>query len=163
MKPRKSVHNFSLYKLTNEEEHISSYGLDHHIEAKLNANKIKTDFEAMYHHLEKQVTDLSSHEKDSLKSKVRTTCENYIKIAIPEIHDKTCEEKWYTETDQRWHRRRDVQYKKIYPSGSNPGKFDGTAKVHKLSSEVEMNINNVDRLPLRPIVSNINTATYKTS
>ena len=26
-----------------------------------------------------------------------------------------------------------------------------------------MNINNVDRLPLRPIVSNINTATYKTS
>ena len=26
-----------------------------------------------------------------------------------------------------------------------------------------MNINNVDRLPLRPIVSNIGTATYKTS
>ena len=54
-------------------------------------------------------------------------------------------------------------YKKIYPSGSNPGKFYGTAKIHKLSNEEEMNIDNVDRLPLRPIVSNIGTATYKTS
>ena len=54
-------------------------------------------------------------------------------------------------------------YKEIYPSGSNPGKFYGTAKVHKLSNEDDMNINNVDRLPLRPIVSNIGTATYKTS
>ena len=54
-------------------------------------------------------------------------------------------------------------YKAIYPSGSNPGKFYGTAKIHKLSNENEMNINNVDHLPLRPIVSNIGTATYKTS
>ena len=38
-------------------------------------------------------------------------------------------------------------YKKIYPSGSNPGKFYGTAKIHKLANEEEMNIDNVDRLP----------------
>ena len=55
------------------------------------------------------------------------------------------------------------EYKKIYPSGSNPGKFYGTAKVHKLSQEDAKNLANVDKLPLRPIVSNIGTATYKLS
>ena len=47
-------------------------------------------------------------------------------------------------------------YKKLYPTGSAPGKFYGNAKIHKLSS------NDVDDLPLRPIVSNIGTATYET-
>ena len=54
-------------------------------------------------------------------------------------------------------------YDKIYPSGSNPGKFYGTAKIHKLSEDDEKSMMNVDKLPLRPIVSNIGTATYKTS
>ena len=44
-------------------------------------------------------------------------------------------------------------YKKLYPTGSYSGRFYGNAKVHKLS------INNVDDLRLRPIVSNIGTAT----
>ena len=48
-------------------------------------------------------------------------------------------------------------YKKLYPTGSCPGKFYGNAKVHKLST------NNVDDLTLRPIVSNIGTATYETA
>ena len=55
------------------------------------------------------------------------------------------------------------EYKKIYPSGSNPGKFYGTGKMHKLSEDDERNINNVDKLQLRPIVSNIGTATYNLS
>ena len=46
-------------------------------------------------------------------------------------------------------------YKKLYPTGSYPGKFYGNAKVHKLST------NNVDDVTLRPIVSNIGTATYE--
>ena len=46
-------------------------------------------------------------------------------------------------------------YKKLYPTGSYSGRFYGNAKVHKLS------INNVDDLRLRPIVSNIGTATYE--
>ena len=51
-------------------------------------------------------------------------------------------------------------YNEIYPSGSNPGKFYGTAKIHK----VNLNDNNVvDNLPLRPIISNIGTATHKTA
>ena len=47
-------------------------------------------------------------------------------------------------------------YKNLYPAGSYPGKFYGNAKVPKLST------NNVDDLTLRPIVSNIGTATYET-
>ena len=37
-------------------------------------------------------------------------------------------------------------YSKLYPSGSCPGKFYGTAKMHKLLT------NNVDDLPLRPMI-----------
>ena len=48
-------------------------------------------------------------------------------------------------------------YKKLYPTGSCPGKFYGNAKVHKLS------INNLDDLTLRPILSNIGRATYGTA
>ena len=47
------------------------------------------------------------------------------------------------------------EYKKLYPTGSYPGKFYGTAKIHKLS--VNCGIND---LPIRQIVSNLNTATY---
>ena len=47
------------------------------------------------------------------------------------------------------------EYKRLYPTGSRPRKFYGTAKIHKLSLNGK-----VDDLPLRPIVSNINTATY---
>ena len=47
------------------------------------------------------------------------------------------------------------EYKQLYPSGSSPGKFYGTAKIHKLS-----NNDSVDKLPIRPIISNIGTATY---
>ena len=48
-------------------------------------------------------------------------------------------------------------YKKLYPTGSYPGKLYGNAKVHKLSA------NNADDLTLKPIVSNIGTATYETA
>ena len=48
-------------------------------------------------------------------------------------------------------------YKKLYPTGSYPGKFYRNAKVHKLST------NNVDDLTLRPIVCNIGTTTYETA
>ena len=47
------------------------------------------------------------------------------------------------------------EYKKLYRTGSCPGKFYGTAKIHKLP--VNRGIN---QLPIRPIVSNLNTATY---
>ena len=49
-------------------------------------------------------------------------------------------------------------YKRIYPKLSRPGLFYGTAKLHKLK---ENDI--VENLPLRPIISNVGTATYKTA
>ena len=49
-------------------------------------------------------------------------------------------------------------YVKIYPTGSAPGKFYGTAKIHKLSPN-----DTINELPLRPTVSNIATTTYHLS
>ena len=51
-------------------------------------------------------------------------------------------------------------YRQIYPSGSNPGKFYGTAKIHKVKSTDQ---DKISKLPIRPIVSNIGTATHKTA
>ena len=50
------------------------------------------------------------------------------------------------------------EYKKLYPTGSKPGLFYGTAKVHKLKiGEV------LKELTARPTISNIGTATYETA
>ena len=46
--------------------------------------------------------------------------------------------------------------KKIYLTGSSPRKVDGTTKIHKL-----LPLQSIEELPLRPIISNINTATYE--
>ena len=48
----------------------------------------------------------------------------------------------------------DQEYKGLYPTESQPGKLYGTAKMHKLPANGILN-----HLPLRPIVSNINTST----
>ena len=50
-------------------------------------------------------------------------------------------------------------YNTIYPTASRPGRFYGTAKLHKLEEGCE----DVNQLPVRPIISNIGTATYRTS
>ena len=49
-------------------------------------------------------------------------------------------------------------YKRLYPSGSYPGKFYATAKLHK----IQLN-GAVGDHPIRPIISNIGTATYNLS
>ena len=38
----------------------------------------------------------------------------------------------------------DQEYKRLYPSGSAPGKFYGTAKLHKISIN-----DGLDKLPIR--------------
>ena len=53
----------------------------------------------------------------------------------------------------------EAQYKRLYPSSSRPGLFFGLAKVHKLKN----GSTNVNELPLRPVISNIGTATYELS
>ena len=47
------------------------------------------------------------------------------------------------------------EYKQFYPTGSSPRKFYGTAKIHKLSQGDQ-----VEKIPIRPIISKIDTATY---
>ena len=49
-------------------------------------------------------------------------------------------------------------YKHLYPTGLYPDKFYGTAKLHKIQPN-----GRADDLPIRPIVSNIGTATYNLS
>ena len=46
----------------------------------------------------------------------------------------------------------------MYPTGSKPGLFYTSAKVHKLQSGERLN-----ELKMRPIVSNDGTATYETA
>ena len=48
------------------------------------------------------------------------------------------------------------EYKRLYPTGSAPARFSGTAKIHKLKNDRA-----VVELPIRPIISNINTASYQ--
>ena len=48
------------------------------------------------------------------------------------------------------------EYSRLYQTGSSAGKFYGTTKRHKLK-----NGNSVDDLPLRPIISNVGTASYR--
>ena len=50
------------------------------------------------------------------------------------------------------------EYKKMYPTGSRPGLFYTPTKVHKLQSREGLN-----ELTMRPIVSNVRTATYETA
>ena len=45
----------------------------------------------------------------------------------------------------------------MYPTGSRPGLFYTTAKVHKLQNR------GLNELTMRPIISNIGTATYETA
>ena len=47
-------------------------------------------------------------------------------------------------------------HKNVCPTESAPGKLCGNEKIYKLLSD------DVNKLPLRPIVSNILTATYET-
>ena len=48
------------------------------------------------------------------------------------------------------------EYHQLYPTGSNPGRFYGTAKLHKLPPN-----GTIEDLPIRPILSNIGTASYR--
>ena len=47
------------------------------------------------------------------------------------------------------------EYHHLYPTSSNPGRFYGTAKPNKLSPN-----GTIEELPIRPVVSNIGTASY---
>ena len=64
--------------------------------------------------------------------------------------NKTLESKVQRNLRKMKSRFTEQEYKKLYPTGSCPGKFYGTAKIHK----VPVN-GNIDDLSIRPIASNI--------
>ena len=47
------------------------------------------------------------------------------------------------------------EYYHLYPTGSNPSRFYGTAKLHKLLPN-----GTIEELPIRPILSNIDRVSY---
>ena len=68
------------------------------------------------------------------------TCESKVQRTLRKMKSKFTEQEYY----------------QLYPTGSNTGKFYGTAKVHRLKQG-----DTVDQLHLQPIVSNYVTASYK--
>ena len=48
------------------------------------------------------------------------------------------------------------EYKRLYPTGSATTRFYGSAKIHKLKNDRV-----AQELPIRPIIFNINTASYQ--
>ena len=57
------------------------------------------------------------------------------------------------------HKFEESGYKKLYPTGLRPGLFYGTPKVHKLQQQQQQQ--RLEELTMRPIISNIGTATYE--
>ena len=57
------------------------------------------------------------------------------------------------------HKFEENEYKKLYPTGVRPGLFYGTPKVHKLQQQQQQQ--RLEELTMRPIISNIGTATYE--
>ena len=80
---KSTVHNFSLYQLSDDELTALSHGLDHHIPNKLNCNRIHTESEQFYHNLVKDISHTPDGNLNRFKTKVRSTCECYSKISVP--------------------------------------------------------------------------------
>ena len=78
-----TVCNMSCYELSDEEYTALSFGLDHHIPSKTDANLIYTDFETYYQSIIHKFTNLPDTEISHLKTKLRSACEKYNTIKIP--------------------------------------------------------------------------------
>ena len=81
-----------------------------------------------------------THKFKKLDNRPRATSESKVQCTLRKMKSKFTEQEYY----------------QIYPTGSNSGKFYGTAKAHKLKQG-----DTVDQLPLQPIVSNCGTASCK--
>ena len=57
------------------------------------------------------------------------------------------------------HKFEDNEYKKLYSTGSRPELFYGTPKVHKLQQQQQQQ--RLEEITMRPVISNIGTATYE--
>ena len=179
------VYNFLSNNLTQGEHETSSYGLDHHIQTKINRNNIKTGFESFFQNLLYNLSDVPENEISKMKTKILNTFEKYCHVKVPYKQRKIIsnlsnskdivilkqdkgrgvvimDQRNYTEncmsslsSNQFVHIMNDPKksleskvqrtlrkiksklseqnYKKLYSTRFCPGKFHGTAKIHKLS------------------------------
>ena len=80
---RHTVHNYSSYVLSKEEEKALSFGLDEHIPTACNRNKLFVEFETFYQNILKDIAHLPADDITRLKTKLRYTCEKYSQIRVP--------------------------------------------------------------------------------
>ena len=83
---KRTIHNFSSYLLTREEQIVLSYGLEKHIRDSTNKSLIYTKFEHIYQNLLKNIKDLLEANRCRIKTKMRKTCEKYSEIKVPYKH-----------------------------------------------------------------------------
>ena len=91
-------------------------------------------------YIERCISIVMTDKFKKLDSSSTATCECKVQHTLRKMKSKFTEQEYY----------------QLYPTGSNAGKFYGTAKVHKLKQG-----DTVNQLPLQPIVSNCGTASYK--
>ena len=74
--------------MSNEEHTVLSFGLDHHIPTKSKDVAIEVEFEQFFRGLSRNLTHTPDNDLTSLKTKLRSTCENYSKINVPYKYKK---------------------------------------------------------------------------
>ena len=205
------IHNFSTYRLSDQEIHVLSHSLDHYIPNKDYGKRTQVEFERFFQDISSYTAHLPPEEKVVLKTKFLDTFNKYSRVRISKEERKTLEnlyknkevlvlrqdkgrgvvlmnridynakstmflsgnefEELMDDPTQSFQDRvqqtllgmkkrfTDAQYKRLYPSSSRPGLYFGLAKVHKLKNDTD----SVEQLPLRPVISNIGTATYELS
>ena len=96
----------------------------------------------MYKHkyMEKCMSFLTTKQFKQVDSNLTKTLESKVQRSLRKLKSKLSR----------------YEYKKLYPTGSSPEKFYGTAKLHKFPTNGK-----IDDLPIRPIVSNTNAAIYQ--
>ena len=86
---KNTLHNFSSYSLTREEQVALSFGLEQHIPINTNKNLICIEFEHFYQNLLNNIKDLPEANLSRIKTKMRNTCEKYSEIKVPHEHRET--------------------------------------------------------------------------
>ena len=165
-----------MYNLTQQKHEASSYDLDHCIPTNINRNNIKTKFELLsckgtLEKKKKIISTLSNRKyivilkQDKGRGVVIMDQNNYTEKCMSLLSSNQFlhianDPAKSLESKLQWIFRKiksklpEQVYKKLYTTGCYLGKFYGTDKINKLS--VNCGINN---LPIRAIISNVNTAT----
>ena len=80
---KRTIHSFSSYLLTREEQIALSYGLEIYIPDSTNKSLIYTKFEHIYQNLLKNIKDLLEANRCRITTKMRKTCGKYSEIKVP--------------------------------------------------------------------------------